>query len=92
MDFTAVEKALEAIDRTKNLTQQSDVDKMAKDITTLLRHLFTSQQTTQSLTRQRKPQRLSTRTIMRTSQKLKRLLPLSTEQRTSQSKLTWTLW
>ena len=32
MDFTAVEKALEAIDRTKNLTQQSDVDKMAKDI------------------------------------------------------------
>ena len=32
VDFTAVEKALEAIDRTKNLTQQSDVDKMAKDI------------------------------------------------------------
>ena len=32
MDFTAVEKALEAIDRTKNLTQQSDVDKMTNDI------------------------------------------------------------
>ena len=32
VDFTAVEKALEAIDRTKNLTQQSDVDKMTKDI------------------------------------------------------------
>ena len=32
VDFTAVEKALEAVDRTKNLTQQSDVDKMAKDI------------------------------------------------------------
>ena len=32
VDFTAVENALEAIDRTKNLTQQSDVDKMAKDI------------------------------------------------------------
>ena len=32
VDFTAVEKALEAIDRTKNLTQQSDVDKMVKDI------------------------------------------------------------
>lgn len=32
VDFTAVEKALEAIDRTKNLIQQSDVDKMAKDI------------------------------------------------------------
>ena len=32
VDFTAVEKALEAIDRTKNITQQSDVDKMAKDI------------------------------------------------------------
>ena len=32
VDFTAVEKALEAIDRTKNLTQQSDVDKMANDI------------------------------------------------------------
>ena len=32
VDFTAVENALEAIDRTKNLTQQSDVDKMTKDI------------------------------------------------------------
>ena len=32
VDFTAVEKALEAIDRTKNLTQQSDVDKMTDDI------------------------------------------------------------
>ena len=31
-DFTAVETALTAIDRTKNLAQQSDVDKMAKDI------------------------------------------------------------
>ena len=27
-----------------------------------------------------------------TSQKSKRLLPLSTEQRTSQSRLMWTLW
>ncbi len=32
VDFTAVEKALKAIDRTKNLTQQSDVDKMTDDI------------------------------------------------------------
>ena len=32
VDFTAVEKALEAIDRTKNLTHHSDVDKMTKDI------------------------------------------------------------
>ncbi|WP_456029403.1 NPXTG-anchored protein [Ruminococcus sp.] len=32
VDFTAVEKALEAIDRTKNITEQTAVDKMAKDI------------------------------------------------------------
>ena len=32
VDFTAVEKALEAIDRTKNITQQADVDAMAKAI------------------------------------------------------------
>ena len=44
-------------------------------------------------TRQRKLQRLSTKTIMRTSQKSKRLLPLLTERRTSQSRLMWTtLW
>ena len=32
VDFTAVEKALKAIDRTKNITQQADVDAMAKAI------------------------------------------------------------
>ena len=31
-DFSAVEKALAAIDRTKNITEQAAVDKMAKDI------------------------------------------------------------
>ena len=31
-DFSAVEKALAAIDRTKNITEQADVDAMAKDI------------------------------------------------------------
>ena len=31
-DFTAVEKALAAIDRTKNITEQADVDAMAKAI------------------------------------------------------------
>ena len=32
VDFTAVEKALEAIDRTKNITEQTAVDKMTDDI------------------------------------------------------------
>ena len=32
-DFSAVEKAIEAVDRTKNITQQDEVDAMAKAIT-----------------------------------------------------------
>ena len=38
-DFSAVEKALEAIDRTKNITEQADVDAMAKAINDAIANL-----------------------------------------------------
>ena len=84
--------AVEALRGYRDLAQQSDVDKMTKDINDAVEALVYKSADYTELDKAEKAAKALNNDDYEDFSEVERLLPLSTEQRTSQSRLTWTLW